>query len=154
MDLERVKEQIWAIYQKLKAFKLSPNKQAIAIIDKEFDDIFLQKTSSPTLNHQLKKTYQKKEELLRVLQRPETPLHNNSSETDARSAKTKLKVSGGTRSDKGRQARDTWLSLKQTCRKLGLNFISFLKDRVSEAMTISRLAEIIRQRAEMVQGPP
>jgi len=154
-DLERVRDQIWTIYQKLKAFKAFPEAEAIEAVNKQFDDIFRQETSSPTLNHQLKKTYQKKEELLRVLQRPETPLHNNSSETDARSAKTKLKVSGGTRSDMGRDARDTFLSLKQTCMKLGINFIAFLQDRVRGLYVIPRLAEIIRQRSlAVVTGQP
>lgn len=79
---------------------------------------------------------------------------NNSSETDARAAVVKRKVSGGTRSDAGKDARDTFLSLKHTCRKLGLNFISLLKDRESEAFEIPRLAEIIRQKAKATKAPP
>ena len=129
--------------------------EIVEAIKKQFDEIFQQETSSPTLNHQLKKTYQKKHELLRVLERPETPLHNNSSETDARSAKTKLKVSGGTRSDAGRNARDTFLSLKQTCLKLGINFIEYLQDRVRGLYVIPRLSEVILQRSTVVDtGPP
>ena len=103
-DLERVRNQIWTIYQALKIYKDNPNKDAAESIEKEFDDIFQQKTTSPTLNRQLEKTHQKKQELLRVLQRPETPLHNNSSETCARAAKIKLKISGGTRSEMGRKS--------------------------------------------------
>jgi hypothetical protein len=108
------------------------------------------------LNLQLEKTYEKKEELLRVLQRPETYLHNNSSETCARAAKIKLKISGGTRSDVGQKVRDTFLSLKQTCLKLGINFMSFLQDRVRGQYAIPRLAVIIRQRALAAAsaGPP
>jgi hypothetical protein len=154
-DLERVRDQIWTIYQELKDFKELPDPQAIEAIENSFDEIFQQETSSPTLNHQLKKTHQKKQELLRALQRPETPLHNNSSETDARSAKTKLKVSGGTRSELGRIARDTFLSLKQTCRKLGINFIAYLNDRVRGLYEIPRLAEVIRLRSrEALTDPP
>ncbi|NGX61609.1 MAG: hypothetical protein K940chlam9_01096, partial [Chlamydiae bacterium] len=53
-------------------------------LEEDFDELFLKnQTASPTLNHQLAKTYAKKEELLRVLERPETPLHNNGTETDA-----------------------------------------------------------------------
>lgn len=146
-DLELVKGQIWTFYQTLKAYKTNPNQQVIAVIEKQFDDIFQQKTSSPTLDHQLKKTYGKKKQLLGVLKRPDSPLHNNRSETDARAAKIKLKISGGTRSDVGRVSRDTFLSLKQTCLKLGLNFITFLQDRVRGLYNIPKLAEIIRQRA-------
>jgi hypothetical protein len=153
-DLERVKGQIWTFYQTLKAYKANPNQQVIAVIEKQFDDIFQQKTSSPTLDHQLKKTHGKKKELLGVLKRPDSPLHNNRSETDARAAKIKLKVSGGTRSDIGRTSRDTFLSLKQTCLKLGLNFITFLQDRVHGLYNIPRLAEIIRQKASAAASDP
>jgi hypothetical protein len=146
-ELEHVRDQIWTIYQALKAYKESPSGDAAESIEKQFNDIFQQKTSSPTLNRQLEKTYDKKQELLRVLQRPETPLHNNSSETCARAAKIKLKISGGTRSEVGQKVRDTFLSLKQTCLKLGINFMSFLQDRVRGQYAIPRLANIIRERA-------
>ena len=99
------------------------------------------------MNYQLEKTHKKKVELLRVLQRPSTPLHNNASETDARSAKIKLKISGGTRSDMGQKARDVFLSLQQTCRKLGINFIIFLQDRVHGLQEIPRLATVIYEHA-------
>jgi hypothetical protein len=146
-DLERVKGQIWTFYQTLKSYKASPDVQIVETIKNDFDDIFQQKTSSPTLDHQLKKTHEKKKALLGVLKRPNSPLHNNSSETDARTAKIKLKVSGGTRSDAGRSSRDIFLSLKQTCLKLGINFITFLQDRVRGLYRIPRLAEIIRKRS-------
>jgi len=154
-DLERVIDQIWSIYQDLKRYKESPNEGSKELIEKKFDEIFQQTTSSATLNHQLEKTYKKKEELLRVLERPETFLHNNCSETDARAAKIKLKISGGTRSDEGRRVRDTFLSLQQTCLKLGINFIAFLRDRVRGLYVIPRLAMVIRERTlAAVSDPP
>jgi hypothetical protein len=42
-----------------------------------------------------------KAELLKVLERPEIPLHTNGSENDIRCHVTRRKVSGGTRSDRG-----------------------------------------------------
>jgi len=154
-DLERVINQIWTIYQDLKKYKESPDESFRDSIEKKFDEIFQQTTSSATLNHQLEKTHKKKQELLRVLERPETPLHNNGSETDARAAKIKLKISGGTRSDEGQKVRDTFLSLQQTCLKLGINFIAFLKDRVRGLYVIPRLAMVIRERAlAAVSDPP
>jgi len=154
-DLERVTSQIWTIYQALKAYKKGPSEAAARSIEDQFDNIFQQKTSSPTLNRQLEKTYEKKQDLLVVLKRPETPLHNNSSETCARAAKIKLKISGGTRSEMGQKVRDTFLSLKQTCLKLGINFMDFLQDRVRGQYAIPRLASIIRQRAlEAASDPP
>lgn len=151
-DLERVKEQLWKFYRGLKDYKSAPNLTEKELLGQQFDAIFLQTTSSATLNKRLKQTYKNKNELLRVLERPDTPLHNNSSETDARSAVTKRKVSGGTRSEDGKDARDTFLSLKQTCRKLGINFIAFLKDRVSGLFKIPRLSEVILQRSEAAKS--
>ena len=153
-DLESVIGQIWTIYQTLKAYKENPSEAAAKSIEEQFDNVFQQKTSSPTLNHQLKKTHAKKQALLMVLKRPETPLHNNSSETCARAAKIKLKISGGTRSEQGQKVRDAFLSLKQTCRKLGINFICFLQDRVREQYAIPRLANIICQRALEAASDP
>lgn len=153
IDLDQVRDKIWTIYRNLKDYQQDPNITARFAIEKQFDDLFLRlKTSSETLNKRLRMTHSKKPELLRVFDRLNTPLHNNSSETDARSAVTKRKVSGGTRSEEGKEARDTFLSLKQTCRKLGINFISFLKDRVSEIFDIPPLAEIIRQRSKTAEA--
>lgn len=152
-DLDQVRNKIWAIYQDLKLYQQAPGASVKQAIEKQFDDLFLNlETSSPTLNKRLRMSHGKKLELLRVLERPDTPLNNNSSETDARSAVTKRKVSGGTRSDEGKDARDTFLSLKQTCRKIGINFIAFLKDRVSGLFEIPKLAEVIRQKSEITRS--
>jgi len=55
-----------------------------------------------------------KRELLLVLDRPEIPLHTNGSENDIRCQVTRRKLSGGTRSDTGRDCRDAFLSLAKT----------------------------------------
>ena len=86
--------------------------------------------------------------MLRVLERPEVPLHTNLSEGHLRDYVKKRKISGGTRSELGRQARDTFASLKKTCRELGVNFWAYLQDRVRGAGQIPRLAEMIRREAE------
>ena len=151
--LDQVRNEIWKFYRDLKSYQQAPNDVAKKALEKQFDALFLSlETSSATLNKRLRMTYKKKQELLRVLERPDTPLHNNSSETDARSAVTKRKVSGGTRSNKGRDARDTFLSLKQTCRKLGVNFILFLKDRLYGIFDIPRLADMILQQSEAAKA--
>ena len=54
-----------------------------------------------------------------VLDRPEIPLHTNGSENDIRCHVTRRKISGGTRSDAGRDCRDAFLGLAKTCAKLG-----------------------------------
>ena len=79
--------------------------------------------------------------------RPEVPLHNNTSERHVREYVTRRKVSGGTRSDAGRRARDTFASLKKTCRCLGVNFWQYVRDRIEGRGVIPRLAELLRRRA-------
>jgi hypothetical protein len=101
------------------------------------------------LNQLLKRIHKNKSELLLVLTRPEIPLHTNGSETDIRDYVKKRKISGGTRSDTGRQCRDTFTSLKKTCRKLDVSFWHYLLDRVSGIGDILPLSELIRQHAAL-----
>jgi Transposase IS66 family len=68
--------------------------------------------------------------LLRVLDRPEIPLNTNASENDIRTFVTKRKISGGTVSHNGRDARDIMLGLAKTCMKLKLSFYEFLGARL------------------------
>lgn len=111
-------------------------------LEKRFDVIFTQKTSYTSLNLLLGRLHQNKTELLLVLKRPDIPLHTNGSEANIRDHVRKKKVSGGT----GRQCRDTFSSLKKTCRKLGISFWSYLVDRISYSDQIPPLRHIIEQR--------
>ena len=95
----------------------------------------------------MRRVAKNKAELLLVLNRPDIPLHNNLSERDIREYVKKRKISGSTRSDNGRRCRDTFTSLKKTCRKLGVSFWGYLNDRVSNAGEIPPLPDLIRVRA-------
>ena len=75
-----------------------------------------------------------KDDLLRVLERPEVPLHNNGRESDIRGYGKVRQISGSSRSASGRRGRDTLASLKNTCRIRGLGKMLWL-------------AALIRQRA-------
>lgn len=44
----------------------------------------------------------------------------------------------------GRRCRDTFTSLKKTCRKHGVSFWEYLKDRVTGQNVIARLPDLIR----------
>jgi hypothetical protein len=153
--VEQVREKIWDLYKGLKGYKISPSESQKLELEKKFENLFSNPTTiSPTLNKHLANTYAKKENLLRVLIRPETPLHNNGTETDAREMVVKKKVSGGTRSDEGRKCRDTFISLKLTCRKLEISFWNYLQDRINRALKIPKLAQIIAARAAMQPSGP
>ncbi|MGB5617281.1 MAG: transposase [Desulfobacterales bacterium] len=146
-DLETVKDQVWQLYEGLKAYKQNPKSKDKKRLNDMFDDIFMQTTSSAVLNLALKRIYNNKSELLLVLERPDIPLHNNGAENAIREYVKKRKISGGTRSDTGRTCRDTFTSLKKTCRKLGVSFWQYLKDRIEKTGFIPDLSELIREHA-------
>ncbi len=95
--------QVWDFYRDLKVYKAAPDAAQILTFEARFDEIFTQRTQYATLNELLKRTHQRKEELLLVLRRPEIPLHTNGSENDIRCYVQKQKISGGTRSELGRK---------------------------------------------------
>ncbi len=153
--IEQVRGEIWDLYRGLQEYKLAPSEKIKSFLEQSFDNLFSKKkTTSPTLNNQLAKTYAKKDELLRVLERPETPLHNNGTETDAREMVIKRKVSGGTRSAEGQKCRDTFVSLKKTCSKLGLTFLGYLEDRITGLNEIPRLSDVIFSRSTRQSAGP
>ena len=82
-----------------------------------------------------------------MLDFPEIPLHNNAAESDIREFVTRRKISGGTRSEAGRKARDTMIGLKKTCRKLGICFWAYLLSRLRGDDNIPPLPDLIRQKA-------
>jgi hypothetical protein len=146
-DLDTVKDQIWQLYEGLKAYKQNPQPKDKKRLSAVFDDIFTQTTSSASLNAALTRINNNKSELLLVLERPDIPLHNNGAENAIREYVKKRKISGSTRSESGRQCRDTFTSLKKTCRKLGVSFWQYLKDRIENTGLIPDLSDLIRQQA-------
>ena len=147
-EIAHVRDQIWLLYTDLKSFKVDPEHWDKETLAQRFDQIFTQKTGFATLNQLLKRIHSNKAELLKVLERPNIPLHTNGSETDIRDYVKKRKVSGGTRSDDGQRCRDTFISIKKTCRKLKISFWDFLHDRLClPESTIPQLSELVRQRA-------
>ena len=152
-EIKSIRSQIWGFYAQLKKYKDKPDKTRRKILRQRFDEIYTQKTSYATLNQTLKRIHNNKEELLVVLDRPGIPLHTNGSETDIRDYVKKRKVSGGTRSDEGRRCRDTFASLKKTCRKLDISFWHYLTDRLGIAQqSMAPLPHIITERAALATG--
>jgi len=149
--LESTRDKIWKLYADLKAYKENPTAENKTELENRFDEIFLEKTCFVTLNLALKRLYENKPELLLVLDRPEIPLHNNASESDIREYVKRRKVSGGTQSLSGRKSRDTFTSLKKTCRKLKVSFWEYLNDRNFKRNSIPRLSDLMRK---MASAPP
>jgi hypothetical protein len=127
---QRIRALIWWFYADLKAYRHDPTPQRKAALRARFDRIFKRTTGFVALDRLLERLHVNKPELLIVLDRPESPLHTNGSENDIRCHVTKRKISGGTRSDAGRDCRDAFLGLAKTCAKLGIAFWDYLGDRL------------------------
>ena len=140
---EKTLEDFWNLYRTIKEYKKNPTLEFRISIQNSFDELFKRKTGYVLLDLVLQRALIKKKELLVVLERPDIPLHNNGSETDIREYVKRKKVSGGTRSLSGQQSRDTFASVKKTCRKLGLSFYTYLKDRLSGTFKIAKLGSLI-----------
>ena len=146
-DLDDIKERIWDLYQGLKAYRENPTAEAKQSLEAQFEDIFTTRTHSQMLNLALGRIHENKAELLLVLDRPDIPLHNNTAESAIREYVKRRKISGSTRSDTGRKCRDTFTSLKKTCRKLGVSFWQYLQDRLLNTELTPMLSDLIRQQA-------
>jgi Transposase IS66 family len=146
--VEQVRQQIWELYQDLKKYRAQPDTATQPTLQARFETLVNQKTNFPaSIGQVLKEMREHQDDLLRVLEHPEVPLHNNGRESDIRGYVKVRKISGSTRSASGRRCRDTFASLKKTCRKLGVNFWAYLKDRIGGLGKIPWLADVIRQRA-------
>jgi len=141
--LEDTRTDIWNLYRELKDYRINPDKLKKVDLEKQFDELFTRKTKWASLDLALKRIYNNKAELLLVLDRPDIPLHNNLSESDIREYVKKRKISGSTRSDTGKKCRDSFTSLKKTCRKLNISFWDYLTDRIYQKNQIPPLCEVM-----------
>lgn len=151
-EIEAVQSEIWDFYEELKEFKLHPTINDQSRLAKRFDEIFQERHSSPSLNALIANTVSRREGLLFVLKHPIVPLHNNDSERDIREYAKRRKISGSSRSELGRKARDTFTSLKKTCGKHGVAFGNYVLDRILGTQTVPRLSDLIIQKAKFVYG--
>jgi hypothetical protein len=150
---EKAQGTFWEIYESLKQYRLTPTPDLRQTIETQFDRLCQRKTGYGDLNAALRLLHAKRDEFLAVLEYPHLPLHNNLAENDIREYARLRKISAGTRSDLGRRCRDTFLSLKKTCRKLGVSFCEYLRDRLAGTGAIPRLSELMRKAAAPAPEP-
>jgi len=151
--IEKIRHELWELYRDLKAYRAQPEEAERPVLAARFDALVEQRTGYPSIDGVLKEMRDHKADLLRVLERPEVPLHNNGIESDIREYVKRRKISGGTRNEAGRRCRDTFASLKKTCRKLGVRFWDYLQDRVRGLGTLPRLADLLRRQARQDPAP-
>ncbi len=154
VEINHIRDLIWKYYEELKSYKIYPIPEQKELLLKRFEEIFTTKVTCDPLQKVLDSIHKNKKELLVVLDKPFTPLHNNTSEQNIRDLVIKRKVSGGSQSNDGCSARDTANSLIQTCYKLNISFWKFLMDRISMKNQISYLPELIREKANKPIASP
>jgi Transposase IS66 family len=146
--IERVRKRFWELDQDLKADREQPQEGKRPGLETRFDTLVNQRTGDPSIDGVLKQLRDHQADLRRVLERPEVPLHHNAMESDIWEYVNRRKISGGTRSDAGRRCRDTFATLKKTCRKLGVRFWAYLHDRLRGLGQRPGLADLLRQKAQ------
>ena len=145
--LKDFKTDFWDFYGDLLKYKNDPGPGKATKLSIEFDELFSTKTIYDALNDRIEKTRNKKEELLKVLKYPWLPLHNNDSELGARVEKRRQDVSLHTITDAGTTAKDAFLTITQTARKLGVNAFNYINDRVSRNFNMPALSDLIIEKA-------
>ena len=153
--LDNFLKKFWDYYHQLLAYKQKPSPEERTRLEAEFDILFATRTGYDVLDKRIAKTQAKKDSLLLVLKHPELPLHNNPAELGARQRVRKRDISFGPRTLEGRKAWDTFMSLAETTKKLGVSFYAYLRDRITGTYAIPPLAELIEKAAkELNLGKP
>lgn len=101
--VEPVVARIWNFYAELSEFGENPCGKRKAQLRALFDDVSRAGTGYASLDGLLSRLAANKDELLRVLDHPKTPLHRNGAKRGIRAHVTRRKISFGTRSEKGRR---------------------------------------------------
>ena len=147
--LEAFLDRYWDYYAKLSEFKIEPDVELAEQLAAEFDQLFSTETKYEQLDERISKTREKKESLLLVLTMPEIPLHNNAAELAARAKVRKRDVSLQTVTDKGTKANDTFMTIVQTAKKLGVSAYDYISDRVSNTFEMLSLAQLIKEKSSL-----
>jgi hypothetical protein len=148
--VEAFGQRFWTYYDQLLAYRERPTPEEAARLAGEFETLFSTITGYDALDERIAKTRTKKGCLLMVLTHPEIPLHNNPAELGARARVRKRDVSFGPRTREGATAWDTFMTLAETATKLGVSFYHYIQDRVSGTYQMPALADLIEERAKVL----
>jgi hypothetical protein len=147
--LEAFLDRYWDFYGELCEFRIKPDSEVAEQLSIKFDQLFSTKTGYEQLDERIGKTKGNKEHLLKVLVLPEVPLHNNSAELAARAKVRKRDVSLQTITEEGTKANDTFMTIVQTAKKLGVSAYQYICDRVGNTFEMQSLAQIIREKSSL-----
>ena len=147
--LEAFLDMYWDFYGELCEFRINPESEVAEQLSIKFDQLFSTKTRYEQLDERIAKTKENKEHLLKVLVLPEIPLHNNAAELAARAKVRKRDVSLQTITEEGTKANDTFMTIVQTSKKLGVSAYQYICDRVGGTFEMPSLAQLIREKSSV-----
>lgn len=145
-ELKQVREAIWTLYKTLKEAALT--QAGKKTVHKLYDDLVKMSSISPEINLVINNFATYRDEMLKALDHPGLPLHNNDSERDIRPVAKRRNISGSTKSNLGRKFRDGLMTIKQTCFRVGYNFWDYLQQW--HRGDPPDLAELVRQRYQAI----
>jgi len=147
--VEAFLNDFWVFYHQLRAYQQEPTAVWARQLSARFDELFSTVTGFDQLDKRIAKTRAKRERLLVVLDNPEVPLHNNPAELGVRQRVRKRDISFGPRSADGVAAWDSFMTLAETAKKLGVSFYEYVFDRVTQAYRLPSLPKLIRERSQL-----
>ena len=146
-ELDLFFQMAWDLFDLMESYKIFPSIKLRDKIQADFSSIFEGEWHSFMINHCRTNTLSRKEGLLRFLEHPLIPIHNNQAESYIREKVIRRKISGGHKNERGATAGNMWISLYQTVRKNGLSFFLYLQDRFKTLDQIVQLSAVIESRA-------
>ncbi len=148
-QLDNFREKFWDFYQALLNYTQQPTTTVTTQLEKEFDELFTTETGYPQLDDRIALTLAKKEALLLPLTFPFLPLHNNDAEGGAQHQARLRDIHLQTKNEKGTKAKDTFATIVKTARKLKINIIDYIHDRISETFEMPSLADLILEKCRL-----
>jgi len=139
----------WALYRALLAYREAPRAEERARLCGAFDRLIDRETGYAALDERIRKTADKRAQLLAVLELPDLPLHNNAMELAARRRVRKRDVRFGPQSRAGARAWGSFQTLAATAAKLGVGLFHELRARLVSPETTPALAERIAARSRL-----
>ena len=146
--LDEFLTKYWIYYHQLKDYKEAPDPNKAIELTQQFKALFSTRTGYQQLDDRIAKTQAKQKELLLVLKYPELPLHNNASELGARVQARARDISLHTMSKEGTKIKDTFMTISQTAKKLGVRTYDYIRDRVSGEFKLPSLAQLIHEKSQ------
>jgi len=152
--LTHFRQQFWEFYRQLNHYRETPDPLRADALRQRFDELFGTITGYDQLDKRIASTRLKREHLLLVLDYPFLPLHNNPAELGVRQRVRKRDISFGPRTLDGVAAWDTFMTLTETAKKLGVSFYAYVFDRISKSYRLPSLADLIQTQSQSAPQQP